>query len=93
MQDCPCNSYSDFEERNVVTNKPPYVCNGCKKNKITLVKQVYVALSAHEKYQIVSESRSGLHYRGRTAAIKNIITINKQGQFFTILVLIMQILL
>ncbi len=88
-KNCPyCNSYcSDFEEEKCQQlNKPPYVCNGCKKRtRCTLVKQVYVATSAHEKYQtVLSESRSGINItEEELQQLRNIIVpLIKQGQSF-----------
>ena len=46
-----------------VLEKPPYVCNGCKKkSKCTLEKRLYHAISAQKEYeQTLKESRTGVN--------------------------------
>lgn len=55
-----CTEY--IEEKCPLLNKPPYVCNGCKKrNQCTLSKQLYVANYAQDEYEEnLKESRSGV---------------------------------
>ena len=59
-----CNPYcSDFEEEICEQyDKPPYVCNGCKKKpRCPLSKWVYEAKTAQQKYEeTLSESRQGI---------------------------------
>lgn len=51
-----------FEEKCPILNKPPYVCNGCKKrNQCTLSKHFYDASYAQDEYEeTLKESRSGI---------------------------------
>lgn len=51
-----------FEEKCPILNKPPYVCNGCKKrNQCTFSKHFYDASYAQDEYEeTLKESRSGI---------------------------------
>ena len=55
-----CQDY--YKEYCPDLSRAPYVCNGCcKRQKCTLEKHIYSAVSAQKEYQLVrSESRSGI---------------------------------
>lgn len=55
-----CPDYS--KQYCTALSKPPYVCNGCPdRNKCTLEKHIYSAVSAQREYELVrSEARSGI---------------------------------
>lgn len=60
---CKLNNCVDFvEEKCSLLDKPPYVCNGCKKRNIcTLSKHFYDSIYAHSEYKDnLSETRSGV---------------------------------
>lgn len=60
---CTLPNCTEFkEEKCQLLNRPPYVCNGCKKkNQCTLVKRIYSASYAHSEYKDnLSEIRSGV---------------------------------
>lgn len=60
---CKLNNCIDFtEEKCSLLDKPPYVCNGCKKRNIcTLSKQFYDSIYAYSEYKDnLSETRSGV---------------------------------
>lgn len=63
-----CKNYSP--EECPLLQKPPYVCNGCRKRtSCTLEKHVYSALAAQKEYEdIRSESRSGISITEAEAA-------------------------
>ena len=50
------------EEKCPLLDKPPYVCNGCKKRKhCTLTKHIYDAAFAFQEYKdVLVETRQGL---------------------------------
>ena len=57
---CNCSEFK--EEKCILLDKPPYVCNGCKlKNQCTLTKHFYDAIYANNEYiSTLSEIRSGV---------------------------------
>lgn len=60
---CNINSCISFkEEKCSLLNKPPYVCNGCKKRTMcTLSKHIYEAVYSFQEYKnYLSETRSGV---------------------------------
>lgn len=62
-KNCNLKNCIEFvEEKCFLLNKPPYVCNGCKKrNQCTLSKQFYSASYAQDEYEEnLKESRSGV---------------------------------
>lgn len=62
-RNCNIKNCSEFiEERCNLLNKPPYVCNGCKKKtQCTLSKRFYDAIYAQNEYEDnLKESRSGV---------------------------------
>lgn len=62
-KNCNIHNCSEFkEEKCNLLNKPPYVCNGCKKKtSCTLSKKYYDACYANSEYKdIITESRSGI---------------------------------
>lgn len=62
-KNCNLKNCIEFvEEKCPLLNKPPYVCNGCKKrNQCTLSKQFYSASYAQDEYEEnLKESRSGV---------------------------------
>lgn len=62
-KNCNLNNCTEFiEEKCPILNKPPYVCNGCKKrNQCTLSKHFYDASYAQDEYEeTLRESRSGI---------------------------------
>ena len=62
-KNCNLRNCTEFiEEKCPILNKPPYVCNGCKKrNQCTLSKHFYDASYAQDEYEeTLKESRSGI---------------------------------
>ena len=62
-KNCNLKNCTEFiEEKCPILNKPPYVCNGCKKrNQCTLSKHFYDASYAQDEYEeTLKESRSGI---------------------------------
>ncbi|MDD2432081.1 MAG: IS30 family transposase [Firmicutes bacterium] len=61
-----CEDY--VQETCQLRDKPPYVCNGCtNRNKCTLEKSFYEAISAQNEYEEVrTESRSGINLDEQT---------------------------
>lgn len=60
---CKLNSCIEFkEEKCPLLNKPPYVCNGCKKRtQCTLTKHFYDSIYSHKEYQdVLSDTRCGV---------------------------------
>ena len=60
---CTLNNCSEFkEEKCLLLNKPPYVCNGCsKKSRCTLTKHIYDAIYSEKEYSdTLSETREGI---------------------------------
>lgn len=60
---CKLNNCIEFtEEKCSLLDKPPYVCNGCKKRNIcTLSKHLYDSIYAYSEYKDnLSETRSGV---------------------------------
>lgn len=60
---CKLNSCIDFvEEKCPLLDKPPYVCNGCKKrNRCALSKHIYDSIYAYDEYKDnLIETRSGV---------------------------------
>lgn len=63
------NRFTNYDEQNNVINescpkleKPPYVCNACKKrHNCRLKRYLYVSLKAHEQYRnMLRDSREGI---------------------------------
>lgn len=63
-KNCNIQNCSEFkEEKCSLLNKPPYVCNGCKKRiHCTLTKHFYDSIYSHNEYKDnLSEVRSGVY--------------------------------
>lgn len=83
---CNMNNCLEFkEEKCPLLNKPPYVCNGCKKRTMcTLTKHVYSSIDSNNEYKdILSETRSGIFIeKDEVENLNNILVplICNQGQ-------------
>lgn len=83
---CNISNCPDFtEEKCLLLQKPPYVCNGCK-NRIscTLTKHLYEALFAYQEYRdVLKEKRQGIWIdKSEIAYLNSILVplIKLQGQ-------------
>lgn len=85
-KNCKLGNCSEFKkEECLLLEKPPYVCNGCKKkHQCTLTKRFYSANYSHNEYrENLSEIRSGLMITQKEIDYLNTILnplIKEQGQ-------------
>lgn len=85
-KNCNLKSCTEFvEEKCSLLNKPPYVCNGCKRRtQCTLSKHIYDASYADEEYKnTLKEARSGVVIdQSEIDYLNSILTplIKEQGQ-------------
>ncbi len=79
-----CPDYVPFDYHCKLTDKAPYVCNGCsKKTGCRLDKYFYRATSAHKQYKtILVESRTGINISEDNLALldETISPLVRQGQ-------------
>lgn len=79
-----CNDYKPFDYHCPLTDKAPFVCNGCKKKSgCRLDKYYYRAVTAHREYRtILIESRAGINIdeASLTALDATVSPLVQQGQ-------------
>ncbi len=77
-KNCNLNNCTEFKEQKcILLNKPPYVCNGCKlKSNCTLTKNFYDAVYANNEYlSNLAEARSGVMiYQNEIDNLNDILT-------------------
>lgn len=79
-----CNDFRPFDYHCPITDKAPFVCNGCKKKSgCRLDKFYYRAITAHREYKtILIESRTGINIdeKSLTALDATVSPLVQQGQ-------------
>lgn len=79
-----CPDYVPFDYHCTLTDKAPYVCNGCsKKTHCRLDKYFYRAVTAHKQYKtVLVESRTGINISEKELTVldETISPLIRQGQ-------------